>query len=387
MRSPLQGAGGGALRFFLAALIIGFVATQIPWSDRVQPLEGDWSVVGEISGDWTADQVTFRAADSVGLPADLPGDFGERLRSGEPVTLSRGDGLQWEPGLVTALSNLRFGAVFGVFAAVLGGFFFGVTRWWRLLSLCGVSTAYKTVARLTMLGMFFNLVVPGLTGGDLVKAGLAAKEHPEGKGLAVMAVGLDRVIGLWTLLMIAFLSSLYMSDELGVLIAPLGLLTIGLTSVFVILGVPRLRGALGSARIINLVPRKLSGAVDALRSMSGRPVEVLLAVVLSVGNHVCIGLAVYSVARGMGDETSFFGCLAATVVASAVSAVPIAPGGWGVGEAAYAAMFALLGAGEAIGFAVSVSYRLCQTLISLICGAALWRRGKSEWADELARAS
>ena len=32
-----------------------------------------------------------------------------------------------------------------------------------------VPTPYVTVMRLTMLGMFFNLVVPGLTGGDIVK--------------------------------------------------------------------------------------------------------------------------------------------------------------------------------------------------------------------------
>jgi uncharacterized protein (TIRG00374 family) len=122
--------------------------------------------------------------------------------------------------------------------------------------------------------------------------------------------------------------------------------------------------------------------LDALRSVAARPVEVLIAIVLSAANHVCIGFAVFAVARGIGDDTPFVGCLAASAVASAVSAIPLAPGGWGVGEAAYAAMFSMLGSGQAVGYAVSVSYRLCQTGVSLLCGFALWRGGMGRLRDE-----
>jgi uncharacterized protein (TIRG00374 family) len=293
--------------------------------------------------------------------------------------------MTWEPGLWTVISDLNVWSVFGVVLAVLGGLAFGVTRWWRLLKVCGVSTPYWTTVRLTLLGMFFNLVIPGLTGGDLVKAGLAAKEHPGGRGAAVMAVGLDRLIGLWTLLWIAALCAVSLGDQLAVLVAPLCGVSILGTAGLLVFAVPFLRNAMGAKRILSFLPTKLSGIVDAIKGLTTHPLEFVLAVLLSVGNHFCIGAAVYSVARGIGDETSFIGCLAATVVASAVSAVPLAPGGWGVGEAAYAAMFALLGSGETVGFAVSVSYRLCQTGISLICGAALWRGSKRDWAEESAR--
>ena len=373
---------GGLARFLLAGLVISFVATQVPWDDRVSGPDGAWRVRGELLGSWTAAEVAFRPEGVSDIPDDWRGPVEDALRSGEEVLLSRGGGIEWEPGLLTALGGLRVSSVLGVVAAVLGGFFFGVTRWWRLLSLCGVRTPYWTVARLTMLGMFFNLVVPGLTGGDVVKAGLAAKQHPGGRARAVMAVGLDRVIGFWALLMIALISSLAMREELAVLLGPLAVLAAGLSSAIFVFVHPGFRRALLEGALGRLLPKRLSGLFDALRSISGRPGEFLIASVLSVGNHVCIGLAVLSVARGMGDETSFLGCLAATVVASAVSAVPIAPGGWGVGEAAYAAMFSLLGSGEAVGFAISVSYRLCQTAISLVCGAALWRGGRDDWVAE-----
>lgn len=373
------------LRFFFAALVIAFVATRVPWEDRLESVSGGAVIHGTLTGDWTGDEVSFLATPGEALPEALVGREAEELRAGGSVSLSRGGEYKWEPGLLTAISGLDPFSVFGVLAAVFGGFLFGVTRWWRLLSVCGVATPYVTVMRLTMLGMFFNLVVPGLTGGDIVKAGLAAKEHPGGKGSAVMAVALDRLIGLWALLMIAFVSAVVLRESLGVLVAPLGLIAIGATGGFIVLGVPLIRDVLGAKRIMGWIPARFSGFVDALRSLSGRPWEFFFAALLSLGNHVCIGLAVFAVARGIGDETSFLGCLAATVVASAVSAVPLAPGGWGVGEAAYAAMFSLLGSGEAVGFAVSVSYRLCQTGISLMCGAALWRGSRKEWADELDR--
>ena len=373
------------LRFLIAALVIAFVATKVPWDDRLESVSNGVVVHGTITGDWTGDEVSFLATPGEVVPEALVGQAADQIRAGAPVSVVRGGSYRWEPGLLTAISGLDPASIFGVLAAVFGGFLFGVTRWWRLLVGCGVATPYVTVMRLTMLGMFFNLVVPGLTGGDIVKAGLAAKEHPEGKGSAVMAVGLDRLIGLWALLMIAFVSAVVLRESLGVLVAPLGLIAIGATGGFIVLGAPLIRDALGAKRVMGLIPARFSGFVDALRSLSERPGEFFIAVVLSLGNHACIGLAVFAVARGIGDETSFLGCLAATVVASAVSAVPLAPGGWGVGEAAYAAMFSLLGSGEAVGFAVSVSYRLCQTAISLLCGAALWRGSRKEWAAELDR--
>ncbi|MCH2104618.1 MAG: hypothetical protein MK297_11485, partial [Planctomycetes bacterium] len=133
---------GGLARFLLAGLVISFVATQVPWDDRVSGPDGAWRVRGELLGSWTAAEVAFRPEGVSDIPDDWRGPVEDALRSGEEVLLSKGGGIEWEPGLLTALGGLRVSSVLGVVAAVLGGFFFGVTRWWRLLSLCGVRTPY-----------------------------------------------------------------------------------------------------------------------------------------------------------------------------------------------------------------------------------------------------
>jgi len=378
--------GQGFWRFAVAALVIAFVATRVPWVDRAQAAGSDRWVEGRLSGEWRSDQVSFLPKADVEVPRDWSAPWVSSLREGEQATLTRREGAFWEPGLLTVLKGLRPGAMLGMLCAVLGGLFCGVTRWWRLLRVCGAATEYRTALRLTLLGVFFNLVVPGLTGGDVVKAGLAAKEHPENRSAAVMAVGLDRLIGFFTLLWIAAITAWVLRDRLGDLLVPLVAASLLSTASMLVLGVPRLRDALGAQRVLAWIPAKLAGIVESLKEIADRPLEVLVAVILSVVNHACIGLAVFAVARGIGEvgaDTGFVGCLSATVVASAVSAIPLVPGGWGVGEEAYGYMFAMLGAGKTVGIAISVTYRLCQTGVSLICGLALWRGGSAhEWKQE-----
>ena len=56
------------LRFALAAIVITFVATRVPWRDRVTaPEDGAW-IEGEIAGDWRADTVLFTIAKGEVVP-------------------------------------------------------------------------------------------------------------------------------------------------------------------------------------------------------------------------------------------------------------------------------------------------------------------------------
>jgi uncharacterized membrane protein YbhN (UPF0104 family) len=66
-------------------------------------------------------------------------------------------------------------------------------------------------------------------------------------------------------------------------------------------------------------------------------------------------------------------------VANIVSALPLAPGGWGLGEATYKVLFEMMGANGAMGVAVSVTFRLCQLVFGLFGGVfLLLPAGKAE---------
>jgi uncharacterized protein (TIRG00374 family) len=377
----LKSRGKLALRIGLSTLLISFVFTLIPWRDRVQAPGSDHWITGSILEPLGAEAATFVIQQGEVLPEAWESDWADSIRAtGQASVGVTGDDSVVERGLISVLHSLRMGTLLAVLAAALGGLLCGITRWWGLLKLCGAPTGFGTATRLTLLGLFFNLVLPGLTGGDVIKAAVAAKEHPGQRPAAVMAVGLDRVLGLWVLLWIGAISSLIVGGDLLVVAVPLSALAGLSTAGLFVLCSPGLRAFFGSKRLVSYFPESLNGVVDSLRNVTSSPAKIGIAIGLSLGNHLCVGLGVFVVARGVGDAVGLLGCLTASVVANSISAIPIAPGGWGVGEAAYAAMFKLLGSSESVGYAVSLATRLCMTLISLLSGFAIWRGGgMSDW--------
>lgn len=90
-------------------------------------------------------------------------------------------------------------------------------RWWRLLVVQGIKISYWETVRLTWLGSFFNYIILGTTGGDLVKAYYASR-HTEHKTECLVTVFIDRVVGFFglTLLSAVMLLIVFSCKALGV---------------------------------------------------------------------------------------------------------------------------------------------------------------------------
>jgi len=86
----------------------------------------------------------------------------------------------------------------GVFAATLGFFvvaqFMIALRWWLLLRTQSIFINYWPAVRLHFLGLFYSNFMPGVVGGDLLRAWYVTK-HTDKKFHAVLSVFVDRVIG------------------------------------------------------------------------------------------------------------------------------------------------------------------------------------------------
>ena len=86
-----------------------------------------------------------------------------------------------------------------------------------------------------------------------------------------------------------------------------------------------------------------------------------MAFVLSFGNHLIVCLSIFYLARALGVTpamASLRDFFVLAPVANIVGALPLLPGGWGLGELAYKKLFELIGASGALGVAVSVVFRL-----------------------------
>ncbi|MEI6351548.1 MAG: lysylphosphatidylglycerol synthase transmembrane domain-containing protein [Verrucomicrobiota bacterium] len=78
-----------------------------------------------------------------------------------------------------------------------------VVRWQVLLRVQGVNIGWLRLSALLMIGVFFNPFMPGGTGGDVVKIYYLLKEVPQKKAAAMLAVLMDRLMGLLGLIIIA----------------------------------------------------------------------------------------------------------------------------------------------------------------------------------------
>jgi len=99
----------------------------------------------------------------------------------------------------------------GAISLTVVGSFLSFVRWYWLVIAQGLPFRLSDAFRLGLVGAFFNFVVPGAVGGDLVKAALIAREQ-EKRVLAVSTIVVDRVVGLLGLLVLTGMVAIVMWD-------------------------------------------------------------------------------------------------------------------------------------------------------------------------------
>jgi len=79
-------------------------------------------------------------------------------------------------------------------------------RWQMLLRIQGITLTWLRAFAIVMIGLFFNMFLPGLVGGDAVRLYLVFKYAPRQKTRATLSVAMDRILGMLSILLLAGLS-------------------------------------------------------------------------------------------------------------------------------------------------------------------------------------
>lgn len=226
-------------------------------------------------------------------------------------------------------------------------------RWRLLLRAQGIDYRARDIGALTLVGWFFNQMIVGTTGGDVVKAYAVAAEHPEQRSAGVMSIVADRAMGL-VVLLVVILAAVSLNWDLvrsradlssfAVIIAIcLSAAVIGLSLFYS----QRVRSNVAVLWVFDRLPfrdllRTLSEAVYIYRF---HPREVLLAAGISAILHsMTIITNLFLAAALLGDSFDWMAFLVLVPMAHAAMAVPInPPGAIGTAEAIYAHLFSLVG--------------------------------------------
>jgi len=269
----------------------------------------------------------------------------------------------------------------GMCAVVFSG-----ARWRLLLRLAGANVPLGRALMLQLTAIFFNVVIPGSVGGDVVKALYVARdEAPEKRTTIVLIAFLERFLGLAGLVAFCGIVTLLRIDVLwaDAQFRPM-VVTVGLLAAATIVGpaigilvvrkwgdrAERFFG--GGTTFVARMGRQL---VASARLVANGPHLLLGALALSMMTHASgITLFIALTHTITGQDVSY-GQLATVYPMGILSLVlPIAPGGFGVGHLAFDRLFAAVGlTGGATVFNVFILGQLAPCVIGVIPYLALRR--------------
>lgn len=280
-----------------------------------------------------------------------------------------------EPGVLTRFAGAHLGLVA---LAFLSFFLFtssGILRWWFLLLTQGIRLPLLDAFRLSYIGLFFGNVIPGVTGGDLVKAAYVARRVPEARARAVTTIFVDRVLGLLALMVLGSLAALV--GVANPVFRDAALLLICLLAVGGLCALPilfkRLRRACRAERVLRKLPfqdllREVDAAIQLYRNRAG---VVSLIFLFSMLGQVFGLIDAWFMARALGIELSILHVFIIVPIVQVFCIVPVSPGAWGVGEGLYVYFFRFVGIGASPAASISIGCRLIYTLQSLLGGVFL----------------
>ncbi len=261
---------------------------------------------------------------------------------------------------------------------------------WNLLVNLEIEYPYKTAAKQTLIGNFFNFFIPSGVGGDIFKALAISESHKVPKRMSFSLVTIDRVLGLFCL--IFFSSSFLFVEYFFGMSEPL----VKLLKISLILLVVACLGLMFLYHSHKIIPRfknkfkfflfqKLFSFAEQVQvNISKAMQSPFMLKFIGVSFLIqCMSIGfLYVVTINLTQEPiSVFVFLPLACFAFMASAIPLTPAGIGVGQAAFYFIFSLINIPTATAITTGVSLMQFFTLLVSLPGGyffATSRKGTQE---------
>ena len=226
-----------------------------------------------------------------------------------------------------------------------------------LLAGGGLRVAMGRILGLTMIGSFTGIALPGLVGGDVVKAAYLCGDAPGRRACALAAVIVDRIIGFYSLFFMGAIA-LGIGCISGVITAWNPWLLIPLAAVLcTTLGIALLPLGPWLVRfrlmrtLWEFCPEKIRHLSDAVGACLGQWHILTAAVVLSIANHALVITTFVAAGLLLADPLPPLLHFVLSPLATVWNMIGLTPGGVGLTESAFSFVYEMHGShhGAAIG--------------------------------------
>ena len=224
---------------------------------------------------------------------------------------------------------------------------FNVLRWIQILATQTKNKIYfPFIAGINWIGLFFNTVLPGAVSGDLIKMFyLKQVDSKLSKTSMFLTVLMDRIYGLLGLIILMGIISILRYSTLTSISPGLKniihfnlLLALGAIVFFALIYLPKSMQEKFTelCKKIPLIGKKTVHLNECFWMMANQKSTLYKCIIISLLSHNLGILAFYKVTSPFYETTvSFVDIYSVIPVGMIITAIPISPGGMGVGHAAF----------------------------------------------------
>lgn len=239
-------------------------------------------------------------------------------------------------------------------------------RWWWLVKAQDIPLPIGQAIQISWMAQFFSVLLPGAAGGEVVRAYYISAENPSAKVAGISTVLVDKVIGLYSLLLLGAAAVIYISTNganIGSNIWQIGgsifAMVLAITLLFIFLWYKPTR-----TLILYVVPGRFKSPVKGMLDAYGDRVGILVVgLIISIVATFFYILAFMMAGQALQTEVSWQAAFLTVPLITIANSLPIAPGGIGVAEAVASVLFAQLGVGA--GASIMLLVRLWTMLLRL----------------------
>ena len=279
-------------------------------------------------------------------------------------------------GLWKTISGVSFVWLLVSFGFMGATIFIGVIRWRLVLAVQGLHLSLGRAAGISLVAHFFNSFLLGSTGGDLLKAYYAAAETANKKAEAVTTVIVDRLLGLFAMLLFVSLMALVnwgvvISQQRfkAVMLVILGMLFVSGLIVVLSFWAGPMGERLKCEGLLVRLPKGdvLVRCIDACRAFGITPGFLPRVLGWSMLLSLACVLQITALGQGlgllMGEHLRVLLLIVPAIIC--ISALPITPSGIGVRENLYVWLLSATAIGIEVKTALSLS-------LLAFAGSLLW---------------
>jgi uncharacterized protein (TIRG00374 family) len=278
---------------------------------------------------------------------------------------------------------VHYGYFLLAFLAGVIGLLITLLRWFILVRAVDLPFRLYDALRLGFIGIFFSTFLPGSVGGDIFKAYFLAREQNR-RTVAVATVIMDRAIALWALVwFVALLGAVFWATGLlegqgagscRTIVTMAWIIVASTMLVWVLLGLLPVRRAERFAGRLSRLPRVGHSAAEFWRAVwmyRCRPRCVFGVLVLSWIGQVFFVVLFYCSALTFWDPgsgnviPSFAQHFLIVPIGLVIQAMPLFPGGAGIGELGFGILYGWLDCSVPSGVLGSLVQRVINWFLGL----------------------